>query len=139
MKEILSVEMISMAMTLVLQVILIVALVFAKKYGLPAFALIEKSLKEKMGESTYNNVRNFIQELVKFVESKYADDISKMGKQKKQEVLNIIKKQYPEFDEVLLDAILENAVKELKRYENEHPIKAPPEPTTPAIEEPPVG
>lgn len=115
MKEIFSTEQIVQLMTILIQALAVFLAFVVKKYVIPYLKTLEASAQEKLGIERYQMVRSFVYEMVHFVENKYSVEFSQMGAQKKLEVIDQIQKVYPEFNETMLDAIIQNTVTEMKK------------------------
>ena len=89
----------------VLEVIVSAAIV----YLIP---MAKRYLKSKLNERQYSDLEYFSSILVDAAEQKYEGE--KMGKEKKQYVLNLLREKGFAVDESELDAFIEAAVKRLK-------------------------
>lgn len=114
-KDVISTEMLVELMTIAIQAVIVIAVFFLKKYVTPILTNMNDKILKQLGEANYQLVRSFVQDLVANAEKKYKGSIIQMGETKKQEVIGVIQRKFPDFDEDILDAILENAVQELQR------------------------
>jgi nicotinamide riboside kinase len=74
----------------------------------------KEDLEAIIGEKQYDLLMLLTQEAVLYVEKEYADDLKKMGAEKKQRVIEFLKRNgFEDFDEEMIDIAIENTVEDL--------------------------
>lgn len=74
----------------------------------------KKDLEVAVGSKQYEVLMYLVQEAVLYVEEQYADEVQKMGAEKKQRVIEFLKRNgFEDFDEEMIDIAIENTVDDL--------------------------